>query len=292
LHATEWRTIQRVGTASLLLPGRSIGKGEQVPSRRRWFVAVGTVVLLLLAGGAVALAVGSGPSEARSRAADPPPATTTAPTTATTTPAAPSPTGPPPFDRTRFSIDDATSVWAVVDKLRPMNPIDYAPTDLVDVGNGHQMRAEAAAALHQMFADAAAQGLRLNVDSAYRSYTYQQNTFASGVARLGEAQALRGIAKPGFSEHQTGLAADIGGGGCEIDPCFATTAQGQWVAQNAYRYGFVIRYPDGLEGITGYRYEPWHVRYVGVDLATEMRTEGVPTLEQFFGLPAAPSYAG
>jgi D-alanyl-D-alanine carboxypeptidase len=266
-------------------------------SSRRWPVVVGVVVLLLLAGGAVALVVGLGPTGADSRAADPAPATTTsAPTTATTTTAtttaAPTPTGPPPFDRTHLSIDAADSIWVVVDKLRPMNPIDYAPADLVDVGNGHQMRSEAAAAMQQMFADAAAQGLRLNVDSAYRSYPYQQNTFASGVARLGEAQALRGIAKPGYSEHQTGLAADIGGGGCEIDPCFATTAQGRWVADNAYRYGFVIRYPDGAEGVTGYRYEPWHIRYVGVDLATEMRTEGVSTLEQFFGLPAAPSYAG
>ncbi|NYJ05646.1 M15 family metallopeptidase [Petropleomorpha daqingensis] len=274
-----------------------------MPSRRRWLVAVGAVVLLLLAGGAVALVVGLGPTGTHSQAADPPPPTTADPTTADpttadpttaapTTTALPSPTGPPPFDRTQNSIDEANSIWVVVDKLRPLNPIDYAPADLVDVGNGHQMRAEAAAALHQMFADAAAQGLRLDVDSAYRSYVYQQNTFASGVARLGEAQALRGIAKPGYSEHQTGLAADIGGGGCEIDPCFATTPQGQWVAQNAYRYGFVIRYPDGAEGVTGYRYEPWHVRYVGVALATEMRTEGVPTLEQFFALPAAPSYAG
>ena len=267
-----------------------------MPSRRRWLLAVG-VVVLLLAGGAVALVGGLGPTGAHSRAADPAPTTATAATSAAatttaTSTAAPSPTGPPPFDRTQLSIDAADSIWVVVDKLRPMNPIDYAPADLVDVGNGHQMRAEAAAALQQMFGDAAAQGLRLNVDSAYRSYTYQQNTFASGVARLGEAQALRGIAKPGYSEHQSGLAADIGGGGCEIDPCFATTAQGRWVAENAYRYGFVIRYPDGAEGVTGYRYEPWHVRYVGVDLATEMRTEGVTTLEQFFGLPAAPNYAG
>jgi D-alanyl-D-alanine carboxypeptidase len=279
------------GSASLSRR-RPIGKGGPVPSRRRWLLAVG-VVLLLLAAGAVALAVGLDSTGGHSRAADPAPTTTPDPTTAaTTTSAAATPTGPPPFDRARYSIDDANSVWVVVDKLRPMNPIDYAPADLVDVGNGHQMRAEAAAPLQQMFADAAAQGLRLNVDSAYRSFEYQTNTFASGVARLGEAQALRGIAKPGYSEHQTGLAADIGGGGCEIDPCFATTAQGRWVAENAYRYGFVIRYPDGAERVTGYRYEPWHVRYVGVDLATEMRTEGVTTLEQFFGLPAAPSYAG
>jgi D-alanyl-D-alanine carboxypeptidase len=211
--------------------------------------------------------------------------TTAAPTT-------PSPTGPPPFDRTRLSIDDPDSLWVVVDKLRPSNPLDHAPADLVDVGGGHLMRAEAAAALRQMFADAAALGLRLDVDSSYRSYVYQQNTFASGVARLGEAQALRGIARPGFSEHQTGLAADIGGGGCQIEQCFASTPEGRWVAENGYRYGFVIRYPDGAEGVTGYRYEPWHVRYVGVDLATELRTEGVATLEQFFGLPAAPGYAG
>jgi len=262
-----------------------------VPSRRRWLVLVGVVGLLVLAGAVVV--VGFGPAGTDSRA-DPPvlPTSSSASVPTTTTTAAPSPTGPPPFDRTRYSIDGPDSIWVVVDKLRPMNPIDYAPADLVDVGGGHQMRAEAAAALHQMFADAAAQDLRLDVDSAYRSYTYQQNTFASGVARLGEAQALRGIAQPGYSEHQTGLTADIGGGGCAIDPCFASTAHGRWVAENAYRYGFVIRYPDGLEEVTGYRYEPWHVRYVGVDLATEMRTEGVPTLEQFFGLPAAPSYAG
>jgi D-alanyl-D-alanine carboxypeptidase len=275
---------------------RRIGEGGRVPSpsaRRRWPLVVGVVVLLLLSAGIVAVVVGLGPEGPPSLAADPAPATASpAAPPATRTLAPPSPIGPPPFDRTRYSIDDANSIWAVVDKLRPANPLDYAPADLVDVGGGHQLRAEAAAALDRMFADAAATGLRLDVDSAYRSYVYQQNTFASGVARLGEAQALRGIARPGFSEHQTGLAADIGGGGCEIEACFARTPEGRWVAANGYRYGFVIRYPDGAEGMTGYRYEPWHVRYVGVDLATEMRTEGVPTLEQFFGLPAAPSYAG
>jgi D-alanyl-D-alanine carboxypeptidase len=64
-----------------------------------------------------------------------------------------------------------------------------------------------------------------------------------------------------------------------------------WLAANAYRFGFILRYPQGLENITGYEYEPWHFRYVGVALATEMHKEGVQTLEQFFGLPAAPNYA-
>jgi D-alanyl-D-alanine carboxypeptidase len=261
-------------------------------------------LLVLVAGGAWLLpGVGSawtpdaGPSSSPAATSSPVASSSVAATSSPvasppTTTAAPSPTGPPPFDRTQHPIDDPASTWVVVDKLRPSNPLDYAPADLVDVGGGHQMRAESATALDRMFDDAAAAGLRLDVDSGYRSYAYQQNTFASGVARLGEQQALRGIARPGFSEHQTGLAADIGGGGCQIEQCFAGTAEGRWVAENAHRYGFVIRYPDGLEGITGYRYEPWHVRYVGVQLATEMRTEGVPTLEQFFGLPAAPDYAG
>jgi D-alanyl-D-alanine carboxypeptidase len=79
---------------------------------------------------------------------------------------------------------------------------------------------------------------------------------------------------------------------CALDQCFADTDQGRWLAANAYRWGFVLRYPNGMTNITGYEFEPWHYRYVGVALATEMHTTGIPTLEQFFGLPAAPDYAG
>jgi zinc D-Ala-D-Ala carboxypeptidase len=86
------------------------------------------------------------------------------------------------------------------------------------------------------------------------------------------------------------LAADIGGGGCDIETCFATTAEGRWVAANGHRYGYVIRYPEGAQGVTGFKFEPWHVRYVGVALATELHETGVATLEEFFGLPAAPAY--
>jgi D-alanyl-D-alanine carboxypeptidase len=272
---------------------RTIREGGRVrprSARRRRPLAAGLVLLLLLAGATVAVEAGLGPAAPGERAGAAPPATTP-PVPATSSPAGPA-TSSPAFDRSRFSIDQAGSPWVVVDKLRPLDPLDHAPADLVDVGGGHQMRAEAAAALGRMFGDAAAVGLRLTVDSAYRSYAYQQRTFASAVARLGEAQALRASARPGYSEHQTGLTADIGGGGCQIEQCFAGTPEGRWVAENAYRYGFVIRYPDGAEAVTGYQYEPWHVRYVGAELATEMRSEGMATLEQFFGLPPAPGYAG
>jgi len=144
--------------------------------------------------------------------------------------------------------------------------------------------------MEDMFAAAAAEGFRLSVESAYRSYGYQVNTFRNQVARFGQVRAEIQVARPGYSEHQTGLAADIGGGGCHIESCFATTAEGRWVAANSYRFGYVIRYPDGKQDVTGYKYEPWHVRYVGVALATEMHRTGVASMEEFFGLPAAPGY--
>jgi zinc D-Ala-D-Ala carboxypeptidase len=218
----------------------------------------------------------------------------TATTTATPTPLPPPPPAPAPapptFDRTQLSIDDPASAWVVVDKARPLSPIDHAPTDLVDVGGGRLMRAEAAQALRELIAAAAAEGLTLSIESAYRSYDHQVGVFRNQVARFGQAQAEVQVARPGYSEHQTGLTADIGGGGCEIETCFAGTAEGQWVAANGHRFGFLIRYPDGKREVTGFKFEPWHVRFVGVALATEMHTTGVQTMEEFFGLPAAPGY--
>ena len=82
----------------------------------------------------------------------------------------------------------------------------------------------------------------------------------------------------------------MGGGGCGVEDCFGNTAEGKWVAANAYKYGFIIRYTSGKQQITGYRAEPWHIRYIGTDLSTEMQQKGALTLEEFFGLPAAPNY--
>ena len=213
-------------------------------------------------------------------------------TTPSSTPSpTPTPTPTPTFNKAQFSIDDPSSLWVVVNKTRQLNPKNYAPPlAALNLPGGGQMRPEAAAALQQLFADYQAQtGAQLKVVSAYRSYTTQVSTYNGWVSRLGQAQADRQSARPGFSEHQTGLAVDINTG---ADQGFGATPAGMWLAANCYKYGFIVRYPDGLEAITGYEYEPWHVRYIGVALATEMHATGVQTLEQFFGLPAAPDYVG
>jgi D-alanyl-D-alanine carboxypeptidase len=265
--------------------------------RRTGALRLGLVLLLLVAVAAVVVLVrdgrpsaspptaGAGPAEPSSSAApSADPATSAPPPPAPSTPAEPS------FDRAQLSIDDPASAWVVVDKARPLSPIDYGPADLVPVGGGRELRAEAAQAMRDMIAAAASQGLTLSVQSAYRSYGYQVDTFRKQVARFGEAKAQIQVARPGYSEHQTGLAADVGGGGCDIESCFATTAEGRWVAAHGAEFGYVVRYPDGKQDVTGFKYEPWHVRYVGVALATEMQRTGVQTLEEFFGLPAAPGY--
>ncbi|MEO6117295.1 MAG: M15 family metallopeptidase [Pseudolysinimonas sp.] len=214
--------------------------------------------------------------------------TTTPSSTPSRTPT-PTPTPTPTFNKSQLSIDDAASLWVVVNKTRQLNPKTYVPALVaLTVPGGGQMRPEAAAALTQMFADYQAQaGSSLKVVSAYRSYNTQVSTYNGWVSRLGQAQADRQSARPGFSEHQTGLAVDINTG---ADQGFGASPPGMWLAANSYKYGFIVRYPDGLEPITGYEYEPWHFRFIGVDLATEMHTTGMQTLEQFFGLPAAPNY--
>jgi D-alanyl-D-alanine carboxypeptidase len=196
----------------------------------------------------------------------------------------------PSFDKAKFSNDDVTSIWVVVNKQRPLNPKTYAPTDLVSVGSGQQLRKEAATALASLISGAKTEGLTISPLSGYRSYDTQVSVYNNEVKTYGKTVADSESARPGTSEHQTGLAIDVGGGGCGIEDCFGTTAPGKWVAANAYKYGFIIRYIPGKESVTGYRPEPWHIRYIGIELATEMHEKGIQTLEEFFGLPNAPTY--
>jgi len=120
--------------------------------------------------------------------------------------------------------------------------------------------------------------------SGYRSYSTQVTVYNNEVANYGQAVADSESAKPGTSEHQTGLAVDVGGGGCGIEDCFGTTAEGKWLAANAYNYGFIVRYTAAKQSITGYRAEPWHIRYIGSELSQEMHKENITTLEEFFSL--------
>lgn len=254
------------------------------------------VVVLLMAAGAVVASEllhprGFAGAAAVSRTDAPAAVSPAPPAPVPPAPAAPAPTPPQAFDRGLRSLDDPDSTWVVVNKQRPLQPLGYAPADLVDVGGGLMLRAEAAQAVAALRAEAAAAGLDVAVQSAYRSFEYQQGLFGDSAARFGVAGAEQRSARAGHSEHQTGLATDVGGGGCDIERCFGDTAEGRWVFANAHRAGFLVRYPAGSEQITGYQYEPWHLRYVGPELATEMHDTGVATLEEFFGLPPAPEYA-
>lgn len=206
----------------------------------------------------------------------------------------------PTFNKKLYSIDDSNSIWVVVNKKRKLKD-GYKPADLVvpDValrsGSGSQemhLRQSAANAMTTMFQAATKAGTPLRLASGYRSQQYQVGLFNGYVRSIGVKAAELSSARPGYSEHQTGLAADISpyNRSCEIAVCFANTAAGKWVAANAYKYGFIVRYPEGKTDITGYQFEPWHVRYVGTELSTEMHKQKIQTLEEFFGLPAAPSY--
>lgn len=196
----------------------------------------------------------------------------------------------PGIDLSQYSFDDPTSPWVVVNKTRPLDPPSWAPPELASAGVT-EMVPQAAAALEEMFVDAAAEDIQLRTATGYRGYGFQQTIFRDYVAEFGQERAERFSARPGHSEHQTGWAVDVfSSERCRIKACFADEPAGLWVADNAHRYGFVIRYPQGAEDVTGYLFEPWHIRYVGPELATAMHERGIATLEQALGLPAAPDY--
>jgi D-alanyl-D-alanine carboxypeptidase len=216
----------------------------------------------------------------------------------------PTPSVPPTptsigFDKSAHSTTDPASPWVVVNKARPLTPIDYAPTDLTypDVPNiNHQpMRQETAAALVAMFqAGRSEAGLTFPLQSAYRSFESQTRVYDDDKAQHGEAYADTDTARPGHSEHQTGFAVDISAvpASCSLDACFGDTPHGRWLAANAWRFGFLLRYPADKVPVTGFTYEPWHFRYVGVPLSTQLHTTGVTTLEEFFGVPGGTVYPG
>jgi D-alanyl-D-alanine carboxypeptidase len=197
-------------------------------------------------------------------------------------------------------MSNPASVLALVNKHHPLIPLDYQPPDLatpdVPAGSGEPvlLRKEAAAAVERMFAAAGRNGVAITVQSSYRSYATQVSLYGSYVAQKGQAAADTSSARPGYSEHQTGLALDIGdahvAADCEFTMCMAGSAAGRWVAAHAADYGFVVRYPLDRQAVTGYLYEPWHLRYVGSAVALDMRARRIPTYEQYLGLQGAPGY--
>lgn len=206
----------------------------------------------------------------------------------TPTPTTPVVCGVGCFNPSLHSIDAAASPWVVVNKLRPLAPITYKPK----IDKTINLAVPAADAYRKLKTAVAKSGNgTLCLNSGYRSFTTQTNTYANALRLYGKKTAEALAAHPGHSEHQTGLAADVSTTalGCRIGN-FGSSKASAWIAKNAHSYGFIVRYPNKLQSITGYQYEPWHLRFVGVELATQMKIQNVQTLEQFWQLPAAPSY--
>lgn len=187
-------------------------------------------------------------------------------------------------------VAEPQDVAVLVNKTNRL-PEGYIPDDLVEPAvdfifkeklEKRKLRKVAAEALEQLFAGAEQDGIFLAGVSGYRSQATQEILFNSYAKKSGAEAANKYSAKPGFSEHQTGLAIDVSSstGQCAAEDCFAGTDEAVWLAENAAEYGFIIRYPQGKDEITGYQYEPWHLRYVGVEIATEIADEAI-TLEEY-----------
>lgn len=157
----------------------------------------------------------------------------------------------------------------VANKSYPL-PSSYAPGGLTG---------ETQQAFNRLQNAMAAEGMSLWVASGYRSYDYQAGLYRKYVNRDGKAAADRYSARAGYSEHQTGLAFDVN----QVDDSFASTPQAKWLAEHAWEYGFIIRYPKGKEGVTGYQYEPWHLRYLGTETAKAVYNSGL-CLEEYLGI--------
>ncbi len=161
---------------------------------------------------------------------------------------------------------------------------DYIPKNLESISlryanKDKYLRKEAKDAFEKLSSEAAALGYRIVAVSAYRDYNYQNELFNYYVEEKGLEYALDCSAKPGHSEHQTGLAVDVEGENKDYDN-FEDTKEFSWMKDNAHRFGFILRYPKGKEHITGFKYEPWHYRYVGINIATEIYEKNI-TLEEY-----------
>lgn len=155
-------------------------------------------------------------------------------------------------------------------------PVEFAEVS----GYYRDMRPDAVAALEAMYAAAEEEtGLTFTAVSGYRSYSKQSTIYQNKIEKVGsKAKANNYVAPPGASEHQLGLAMDVGAKGVNVglNAKFGETEAGIWLAENAHRFGFIIRYQEGWEEITGYKYEPWHVRYVGTTHAAALYEQAIP----------------
>ncbi|MED4070469.1 D-alanyl-D-alanine carboxypeptidase [Priestia endophytica] len=186
-------------------------------------------------------------------------------------------------------ISNPNSLLLVVNKKRSL-PEGFVPQNLVvpnvefsfsGEAEKKYLRQEAAEALEKLFAEGEKEGIKLYAVSGYRSYDRQITVFNQHVQEYGEVETKKVSAVPGTSEHQTGLAIDVSSQSANflLTEQFGETEEGKWLKENAYKQGYIIRYPKGKEEETGYSYEPWHIRYVGKEHAAYLYKQGL-TLEE------------
>ncbi len=195
-------------------------------------------------------------------------------------------------DNGKTIIKNVNDILVLVNKTRAL-PSDYKPDDLIvpnvrfsftDIVDKKHLRKEAGLALEEMFAQAEEDGIILYGISGYRSYGTQKYLFDNKVSQVGEEKAKLVVAYPGQSEHQTGLTIDVSAKSSNygLETSFGKTPEGIWVKENSYKFGFIIRYEEDTTHITGYSFEPWHIRYVGREAAKDIFERGI-TLEEFLG---------
>ena len=164
-------------------------------------------------------------------------------------------------------------------------PADYQPDDLevINVAYANEnkrLRKVAKEAFENLSEDAKKEGYIITAVSAYRDYDYQNNLYDEYVSTMGSDYADKCSARAGHSEHQTGLAVDVAGSNGDYN-LFADSKEFTWMKEHSYEYGFILRYPSGKEATTGFKYEPWHYRYVGKEVATTIYQENF-TLEEYY----------
>lgn len=179
---------------------------------------------------------------------------------------------------------DPTELGVLVNKQHCIRPLNYVPKDLTSDSEVTLAR-PAYEAYYQMKQAATRQGASFVPTSSYRSFDLQITSYTDWYRTLGSVERANEVsALPGYSEHQLGLAVDFRAGGCALE-CFRSTSAYKWLRTHAHEYGFIERYPRGKEDVTGYGAEAWHWRYVGEDVATDMRAQKVLTLEEYYDMP-------
>lgn len=180
-------------------------------------------------------------------------------------------------------IDSNNELLILVNKVYHLNE-SYAPTDIVNTGllysyEGNKIKSEVYQAFINMYNAAKSENLSLIINSSYRTYATQKKLYDERVVTYGVKEADEYAARPGHSEHETGLALDIWAYNTDLD--FEETEEFRWMQEHAHEYGFILRYPKGSEHLTGYSYESWHYRYLGIEMATKVKEEGI-TYDEYY----------